>query len=310
MTLIRYTPGLLVTHPKKPEWGLGKVLDTSGNIVVVFFRDVKEAKTGEAVKRIDITTMPLSVAATQSDPWLDALAPLEAGRLPYKKPRVTPAESKVFFCQHFPNAFSDARYLINERNYKWSAHKKFALTLGDGKGESLLADGRLGEVVRHILAAERAVNLLSPFEKAAFADGLKDEDAALAYATALFDLLGKESCDQAAFDRLIVAVKNLPAKIGRARVATWPVLTVLPFLAQPTRFMFLKPDVTNDAAERLRWNLSYTAKINWFTYRRLLDMSAVLMTELLPLGARDLIDVQSFIWVTGYYENAKVGSQH
>lgn len=81
-TPIRYTLGLLVTHPNKPEWGPGKILDVFGDVVVVCFRDATEAKAGDAVKRIDIKRMPLPSALSQSDPWLDALPPLKGGRLP------------------------------------------------------------------------------------------------------------------------------------------------------------------------------------------------------------------------------------
>lgn len=301
----RYTIGLLGTHPNKPDWGPGKVLDVSGGIVVVYFRDLPEAKAGDAVKRIDVKTMPLLVASVQSDPWLDALPPLKGGKLSHVEPRVTPAQSIDRFLQHFPKGFADPKYLSNERGYKWNAHQKFVDALGDGKGAALLANGRLKEAVTQILSAERAVNLLSLYEKSAFADGLKNDAAASDYADALFRLIAAPNRDQAAFERLIAAVANLPAEEGRARVATWPVLTMLPFLAQPQRFMFLKPEVTQKAAERLLWNLNYTSKLNWLTYSRLLDMSDELLTLLQPLGARDLIDVQSFIWVTGFYGPAK-----
>ena len=60
-----------------------------------------------------------------------------------------------------------------------------------------------------------------------------------------------------------------------ARVA---VLTMLPFLAQPHRFMFLKPEVTQKAADRLLWNLNYTSKLNWLTYSRLLEMRRTLVS--------------------------------
>ena len=63
--------------------------------------------------------------------------------------------------------------------------------------------------------------------------------------------------------------------------------------------MFLKPEVTKTAAERLGFDLLYTSTPNWGTYSRLLDMSRLLMQSLKPLGARDLIDVQSYIWMTG-----------
>ena len=65
--------------------------------------------------------------------------------------------------------------------------------------------------------------------------------------------------------------------------------------------MFLKPKVTNECADRLRFNLQYSANLRWLTYRKLVEMSDWLLERLRPLGARDYIDVQSFIWVIAKY---------
>jgi hypothetical protein len=65
--------------------------------------------------------------------------------------------------------------------------------------------------------------------------------------------------------------------------------------------MFLKPDVTKKAAAIMGFDLLYRPEINWATYSRLLRLSEHLMTVLQPFGARDMIDVQSFIWVALEY---------
>jgi hypothetical protein len=61
----------------------------------------------------------------------------------------------------------------------------------------------------------------------------------------------------------------------------------------------LKPEVTKKAADRLLFDLLYSSKLSWTTYSRLLKMSQLLLDRLRPLGARDYIDVQSFIFLTG-----------
>lgn len=63
--------------------------------------------------------------------------------------------------------------------------------------------------------------------------------------------------------------------------------------------MFLKPDVTNKAAESLGFDLNYRPEPNWLTYRSLLKMAEVYREKLASLRPRDLIDVQSFFWLTG-----------
>jgi len=50
---------------------------------------------------------------------------------------------------------------------------------------------------------------------------------------------------------------------------------------------------------RLNYDLRYRPELNWETYDRLLEMSRILMERLQPQGARDFIDIQSFIWMIG-----------
>ena len=65
--------------------------------------------------------------------------------------------------------------------------------------------------------------------------------------------------------------------------------------------MFLKPDVTKQAAAIMGVDLRYDPQVNWTTYERLLRVADHLAAVLKPLGARDAIDVQSFIWVALRY---------
>jgi hypothetical protein len=97
----------------------------------------------------------------------------------------------------------------------------------------------------------------------------------------------------------------LPAE--RGPVAKWTVATIIPFLAQPNRFMFLKPEVTKKAADSLGFELNYKAEPNWLTYKCLLRMADIYGQKLAYLKPRDLIDVQSFFYVAcGGYKGLKV----
>jgi len=143
--------------------------------------------------------------------------------------------------------------------------------------------------------------LLSPYEAMAFRDGLIASDKTAAeYFRALF-LFVEGGPNQQSFNAFASAVTNLPVQEGRARVATWPVLTLPPFLADPNRFMFLKPEPTQACADRLRFDLLYDSSLRWVTYERLMTMGEILLNELKPLGAQDFIDVQSFMWVIQKY---------
>ncbi|MDZ7697765.1 MAG: hypothetical protein U5R49_12870 [Deltaproteobacteria bacterium] len=80
-------------------------------------------------------------------------------------------------------------------------------------------------------------------------------------------------------------------------MASWPVATILPFLAQPDRHMFLKPGITQAAAKILAFDLHYNPTPNWVTYDSLLKMTAIYREKLKSLAPNDNIDIQSFFWV-------------
>ena len=75
-------------------------------------------------------------------------------------------------------------------------------------------------------------------------------------------------------------------------------VAVLPFLADPTRFMVSKPEIFRQIAARMDVELSPSTTVKWDSYARVLDVSRQLQSRLAPLGASDFIDVQTFVWVT------------
>ena len=293
--------GTIVDNSKMPEWGPGRVLDIRGDTLIVYFRDYP----GEGIKKIGAKAGVLTLAPSQTDAQLDNLPPYKDGKFKSTKRRVTLDEGIKLFHNLFPLYFADPKYQkdpsIGERNYKLEAHDHFVKTLGGGQREALLATGNIDELCKRALAVEGKVNLLSPYEKMALRDGLKNEAAARRFFKTLFYLLEETRPSEVCFEAYIDAVSKLPVEKGKSRVTTWPVLTVLPFLADPRRHMFLKPEVTKACADRLTFDLNYRAELNWLTYKKLLEMSDILMQKLGPLGAQDFIDVQSFIWVIGNY---------
>lgn len=297
MTDAKYQIGLLIRHPARPDWGLGKILTLDASVARVHFKnDVEDFRA------FSLEKVAFDVAEVQSDPVLDNLPPFLVDRFDVTNKRVTLDAGIARFTELFPLGFADGHYLQQERNYKWEAHQRFEQQLGDGRGERLLEEGAITELTNRALAiASHHMNLLSPFESMAFRDGLRaDERAARGYFDALFALL-REGPAKEPFAKLVRAVSDLPADEGKARVATWPILTLLPYLAHPDRFMFLKPEPTQSCAERLRFYLQYNAALNWITYSLLLDLSDDLLKRLKHLGPRDYIDVQSFMWVIAKY---------
>lgn len=289
--------GELVVHPARPEWGPGKVVRVESPAVQVVFRDTPD----RAAKRIRVDVVPLKRAADQRDEYLDNLPPLseEAGLLVLPKERVTFEAALATFQRRFPLGFADPDYLgdnkSGERLYKWRAHETWVREMGDGQLQRLIGVD-LHEAVRRALHCVGQTNLLYPVEAAALRDALQDDRAAERFLNALAAVLSAPVVDEGVVAPYFDAVVNLPAE--RARVASWPVATVLPFLAQPDRHMFLKPGVCGEAAERLGFNLNYRAQPNWLTYASLLRMADFCRRRIGHLAPRDMIDIYSFLYVT------------
>ena len=70
-------------------------------------------------------------------------------------------------------------------------------------------------------------------------------------------------------------------------------------IAEPTRHIFLKPNVTRVAAEAYGVDFLYESRPNWLTYASLLSFAERVRRDTRDLGPRDMIDLQSFIWVLG-----------
>ena len=263
--------GLIVTHPGKPEWGPGRVLDIQGTHIIVYFRDLPGDHPEDAVKKFDSRSAILEPATTQPDPFLDNLPPYRDGRFvqPPRK-RVTLDEGIAKFHSLFPLYFEDPAYIgiarntptasTGERAYKWAAHELFADTLGGGRLRAQLDDGAIEQVRQRALAVEGRTNLLAVFEKAALRDGLREDRAANQYFLALDQVLSAPDVEPGLFGRYLHAVESLPSG-GNTSPAKWTVATILPYLAQPDRFMFLKPQVTQDCAARLTFDLCYTTEL-------------------------------------------------
>jgi hypothetical protein len=64
----------------------------------------------------------------------------------------------------------------------------------------------------------------------------------------------------------------------------------------------LKPNVTRLAARRYGFEWHYQPRPAFTTYRELLTLAETVKADQDDLGPRDLIDVQSFLWVQGSEE--------
>jgi hypothetical protein len=201
------------------------------------------------------------------------------------------------FLHYFPRGFHDPLYQDWERDYKWAAHKRWAETLDGETLRKMLKGGHYGEVAARAVAIEARTNLLFSFEKMALRDAVRSPRGARSFAEGLYDFLHGSSDLETRFTRWCDVIGTLPRK--QTRVLTWPVVTVLGFIAQPDAHIFLKPTVTRKAAHRYGAPFHYESRPAWDTYASLLALARSIRKDLRDLRPRDMIDIQSFLWVQG-----------
>ena len=139
--------------------------------------------------------------------------------------------------------------------------------------------------------------MLFSFEKMALRDAVKSGKGARVFATGLYDFLHGSGNVDSRFEQWTEAIATLPRR--QTRVLTWPVVTVFSFIAQPNKHIFLKPRVTRAAALEYGFDFQYASMPSWSTYANLLKFAEVTRHDLRDLRPRDMIDIQSFIWVQG-----------
>ena len=201
------------------------------------------------------------------------------------------------FLRFFPGGFGDETYIDWERGYKWEAHERWMQQLAPDAYRQLLDRGRYVEIAEHAVRVESRTNLLFSFEKMALRDALKSPAGARRFAEGLYEFLHGSGDDRERFEQWCETVAALPRR--QTRVLTWPLLTVFGFIATPERHIFLKPNVTRIAAREYGFDFSYTSRPNWDTYQSLLAFANTVRRDNRDLRPRDMIDLQSFIWVQG-----------
>ena len=207
------------------------------------------------------------------------------------------------FLRIFPKGFKDETYLAWEREYKWEAHQRWNELLDQATFRSLLRTRDFAEIAARAIGIEARTNLIFSFEKMALRDAVKSASGARAFAIGLYEFVYGAKTMEQKFESWCEVVAKLPRK--QTRVSTWPIVTVFGFIAQPKQYIFLKPNVTRAAALQFGFHFHYEPRPGWRTYASLMEFAGAVRAELIDLRPRDMIDLQSFIWIQGSAEYAE-----
>ncbi|MCB1634558.1 MAG: DUF3553 domain-containing protein [Xanthomonadales bacterium] len=280
--MARYARGRRIRHPRCPDWGLGEVLeDSDGKTVRAFFVGAGEKKL--ALEHVQPTLVDGHEA---EHPLLDSLR--ESPGLPSKNYRSF-RQVRDDFLETFPQGFYGEKYLDHERRYKEKACLLATELLNAAECTRLLKAGEHAEICKRALRLMNATNLVYPNEKMALKDGLAQKDSTVSFAGSLADLLHGEGDIEEQFERFVCVLEELEA-------AKWTTATYFMFFVHPTEHMFVKPTITQNAAEVCGFEISYQPRPNWKTYSAVLKLAKYLRDELAEQKPRDMVDVQSFMW--------------
>jgi hypothetical protein len=204
------------------------------------------------------------------------------------------------FLRFFPDGFRDETYLDWERNYKVEAHRQWQENLNRAEFARLLRKGLHAEAAARAVRTESRTHLLFSFEKMALRDAVRSPEGSRPFAEGLFAWIHGRGSPARRFEDWCRVVSELPRP--GTRVFTWPVVTVFGFLAVPEEHFFFKPNVTRRAARAYGTELPYRSRPGADIYASLLDFAVSVRRDLADLSPRDMIDIQSFLWVQGSEE--------
>lgn len=289
---MEYRKGDRVRHPTKDDWGLGEVVENgNGESVRVFFVGV-----GEKTLSLGYVQPVKVIGDEAAHPVLDNLKISRSGN--GIKYRSLP-QSIQFFLEQFPEGFYGDKFKKHEREYKDKAHALAQELLGKNVFRSLLESEDYDEIVRSALKVVNATNLIFPNEKMSLKDGLVEPVAQRAFSKTLFTLLYGEEELELRFVAFAKALEDIDA-------AKWTTATYFLYIVHPSKYMFVKPTITQYSSELCGFEVNYKPQLNWLTYKSVLGFSEYLFSEISELNPRDMIDVQSFMWciAPGTYQGA------
>ena len=206
-------------------------------------------------------------------------------------------EAIARFLKFMPGGFAGERYNSpeSERHYKIRARDALAATLPLKAARSAsTADAQ--SLAAAFTPDKLWTNMLSLQESTRLRETLAGPNgSAFLQAAAKF-----------ADGQLGAGLAGMRKAVAPHGASTWPIATYLPFFWLPERHMFLKPEATRDFAERVghRFAVDYSSDHDPSVYESLIDLADHTASAIRKLGPIDRIDVQSFIWVVGRYEEA------
>ncbi len=193
------------------------------------------------------------------------------------------------FRKPFPEDFADPFFRHHEGDYKENARLFIIEHLDKDVLETLLSTKSFEQISVNALRCVQKTNLPSPFEKTKLNGFVSKEKNHEPFSNALYDLLYGNDFDN--------SLKSMAKLLAPDDAAKWPIITYWPFFCLPDQHMYMKPEIVQNTAYRLGFELSYESYPNPQSYKSLLELTDFIRDGISEMKPSSNIDIQSFMYV-------------
>jgi hypothetical protein len=189
------------------------------------------------------------------------------------------------------HSFDNPSFISDEITYKRGAQARVRELLSKEQLDKLIAGQEFEEAKAHIKRACAGIfggvqnNLLNKFDMLAITNAPAEP-----LVQALYNLLYGTGSFAARFEAWVEVLSH-------DKTTVWPTATYFLMMQDSSRYIFVKPEPYKKLLRVLHskgvWETHPTAT----RYMQLLSLASALLSKLALLGAKDMMDVQSFIYV-------------
>lgn len=283
--------GIFIVNPKAMHWGIGIVTeDQRSEQVKAFFEHECNIKTlGLKYIQPEEITEPGPAKLFLENILVDEEVASKSDRQPF------PAILKQFL-ENFPDGLKGKMLKHYEINYKRDAHNYCVEELDKKSLKESLDQEDYDTLATKIKRLYSKTNLLASFEMMDLNDAFKKDKAKKELSHAFYHLLYGDAPLQKRFNDTVKIFESY-------KMDKWTTISYPLFIRFPKEYLFVKPSMTKEAAENRGFDIQYSSKVNWSTYKRILDFGEDLFVRLSQsdnemLHPKDMIDVQTFMWCT------------
>ena len=208
-------------------------------------------------------------------------------------------DSIAYFKKEYPDGFNDKKYLYHERDYKLKFHRKAQSLLNKKDFKNLLQKKEYDEIFNNLKKIFVSVNLIDRYTKDNFKKALNDfPDEKNNFIETLYKHLYSNETLENRFNMFIDFFGKLKNKTD-FKIYSWPMVSYFGFIFLPEELVFIMKTKIEHAADLCNYEISYDSSLNWETYDKSKNFYKDLKLKLEKenLFPKDMIDIQSFIWL-------------